>query len=140
MRVTLGILFGLALATGLGVGVSRSTAEDTVVIPFGGSPANIPHVGYVTPHPGQLLFLFATGHEAGTGAGTTTLSAVRTDGGVACSITVPCTLADGVQVPADGGVVECDAAVGERELLEFEPTEDCATPPTVYLQAAFFYQ
>lgn len=122
----------------------RGTAEDSVIMEFGGSPGNIPHVGFVAPDPGRLLFLFATGHAAGTNQGMTTettLAVLRSDGGVLCSVTVPCTLQDGVHVPADGGVVECDATLGNRELVEFEPLDNnCANPPTVKVQAAFFWQ
>lgn len=125
----------------------RGTPEDTVILQFGGSPGGIPHVGYVAPHPGRLLFLTATGHTPGQGAGTTTLAAVRADGGVmlqedggACAVTVPCTLGDGVYAPEDGGVVECNAPLDERERIAFEPVDDCALPPVVMMQAAFYYQ
>lgn len=123
----------------------RGTAEDNVIMEFGGSPGNIPHVGFVASHPGRLLYLFATGHAPGSNGGgdsNTTLAAVRADGGVLCSVTVPCALQDGVHVPADGGVVECvDAHLGDRELMEFEPLDDnCAVPPTVKVQAAFYWQ
>lgn len=120
----------------------RGTGEDNVIVEYGGSPGSIPHVGFVAPHPGRLLFLFATGHASGTGAGETTLAALRSDGGVLCAVTVPCTLADGAHVPADGGVVECDAAqLSNRERVEFEPLDDnCALPPVVKVQAAFYWQ
>lgn len=142
MRALIGGAAGAAalLLLGTTYNPGRGTPEDTVIVEFGGSPAGIPHVGYVAPHPGRLLFLYVTGHSPGTGAGTTTLSVVRQDGGVACEVTVPCTLADGVHVPSDGGVVECSAELAEREVLEFEPTENCAIPPDLYMQAAFHYQ
>jgi len=133
------LLCVVVLLAGADYGPGRGTPEDTVILQFGGSPAGIPHIGYVAPHPGRLLYLYTTGHSPGQGAGNTTLSVVRQDGGVMCSVTVPCTLGDGVHVPADGGVVECEADVSRREVIEFEPTEDCALPPTVFMQAAFHY-
>lgn len=149
MRATILILVAVALVLLLGAtyGPGRGTAEDTVVIQFGGSPGGIPHVGYVAPHPGKLLFLTATGHTPGQGGGTTTLAAVRADGGAVlqedggpCAVTVPCTLADGVYAPEDGGVVECNASLANRERIAFEPLDDCAVPPVVMMQAAFYYQ
>lgn len=122
----------------------RGTGEDSVIVEYGGSPGGIPHVGFVAPHPGRLLFMFATGHIAGSnGAGSseTTLAAVRADGGVLCSVTVPCTLADGAHVPSDGGVADCNAQLDSREKFDFEPLDDnCALPPAVKVQAAFYWQ
>lgn len=136
------VVVGAVALLGANYDSGRGTSEDSVIMEFGGSPGNIPHIGYVAPDPGRLLFLFATGHNAGTGAGETTLAAVRSDGGVLCAVTVPCTLADGAHVPADGGVVECEAAqVSNRELVEFEPLDNnCALPPVVKVQAAFYWQ
>lgn len=137
-------LLAVVLLVGGAYNPGRGTGEDSVIVEYGGSPGGIPHVGFVAPHPGRLLFMFATGHGAGSnggGASTTTLAAVRSDGGVICSVTVPCDLADGVHVPSDGGVSECDSVLDNREIIEFEPLDDnCALPPTVKVQAAFFWQ
>ena len=139
-------LVGLALLLVAGTVYQngRGTPEDSIILHFTNSPpVNVPHIGFVAPDDGRLLFLYATGHSPGTGAGSATYAAVRTDGGVMCTVDVPCNLQDGEHAPADGGVAECDpatASVDYLEHVEFEPLTACTTAPDLFLQAAFYYK
>lgn len=122
-----------------------STAEDSVVLTFvDNPPVKTSHIGVVAPHPGTMNFLYVTGNVPGTGQGTAIYAAVRLDGGVLCSIEVPCTLDDGEHAPSDGGVALCDTSVsgvGYLEHVDFEPiVSDCSTQPEFFMQATFFVE
>lgn len=133
-------VLGMLGAAGLGVRITmqRGTPEDTFIVPIGGSPSGIPHVAWVAPHPGEVLYLVATGHSPGTGAGTLTVAIAREGGEVLCSVEVPCTFADGATIPLSG-VEDCvDATFDEYERLYISPTTDCATQPDLFLQTAVY--
>lgn len=134
------VLGGLG-GSGLGVRLthSRPTPEDTIIVPIGGSPGGIPHVAWAAPHAGRVLYLLATGHSPGTGAGNITVAVTREGGAVLCSVDVPCDFADGAVIPVSG-VETCPdlATFDEGDRLFFSPTTDCATQPDLFLQVAVY--
>jgi hypothetical protein len=130
MRLSLGVVTGVALAAGLGVGVGRAPSGDMLAVRYSDELPNPTHLGdWTTPLEGHAVLIAPNMAEPGTGAGSVTFSVVVTGTGTVCSMSAPCTT--GATEYLSAGCPEGTIPAGAQVHLEFSHTCDTSPRGTV---------